>query len=1108
MKITDVSIDNRTSVFILVFIIIIAGTVSYVTLPRESSPDVQIPLVIVSAPYFGVSPEDIESLITQPLEKELNTITDVKKIQSSSYEGYSIIQLEFEIGYDIDEAIQKVREKVDKAEPELPEDLDKPIITEINISEFPILYFTIAGDIGLVKLKDIAEDMKDDIENIDGVLEVGISGGLEREVKVNVDINKLLHFNVTFDDIISAIANENRTIPSGTIDINDESFLIRVPGEFDEPYIISDLIIKSENGYPIYLKDVAQVNYDFKEQSTYSRLNGVEGISVSVSKRIGANIIDIADEVKLIISEYEQKLGGNVNFTVTVDQSKDIRRSVKNLENNIFSGLVLVLIVLFTLLGVRNAFFVAIAIPLSMLISFVILSLFGITLNFIVLFSLILALGMLVDNAIVIIENIYKFLEEGKPLIEAAKEGAKEVAWPITTSTLTTLTAFAPMLFWPDIIGDFMKYLPITLIVTLSSSLFVALVINPVFASVYMKLETEESRKSFLGRITAFFNGALLEKSIAAYEKILRNVIGNDREKDKPISFRNILGIVLTFLLLFFVIMLVGIPEVPNYLVFIFSVIAGLGILLVFKNPRLRVISSTFLLLILIMLIYFEFDHGVELFPETDPPTVRITVEAPVGTNLDMSDKIVRKVEEKLTPFLEGDVKDVVVTIGLATDDFGGSQQTEDKSQITIQYVDYEDREKSSIITTEEIRKAIFGIAGAEIEISKQAEGPPVGAPVSVEIIGEDYKILGDISEKVKAIIDTIPGIVDLQDNYESGRPEVRVEINRERASLYNLSTTQIANTVRTAVNGYEASTYRVNEDEYDITVRLKEDQRASVDALENLKINFMDKGKLISLPLNSVADIIYGSGPGAIKRKNLDRVITVSSNVEPDFNDTEVLNNVKKALSNFNLPDGYKFNFTGQNEEQEKSAAFLSKAFLIAILGIFLILVIQFNSLSQPLIIMAAVMISLIGVFIGLTAFAMPFGIIMTGIGIISLAGVVVNNNIVLIDYINILRKNGATPAEAAIGSGIRRFRPVTLTAITTILGLIPLTFGFGFDLSTFSFESGGTEAAFWKQMGVAVIFGLMFGTILTLIIVPVIYTTIQDLPDAIKSTLKRKKN
>jgi multidrug efflux pump subunit AcrB len=1112
MKITDISVDNRTSIFILVFIIIIIGLSSYNSLPREASPDVQIPLVIVSTPYFGVSPEDIESLITQPIEKELNAISEVKELRSSSYEGYSLIQVEFESGFDIDDALQKVRDKVEKAEPELPADVEKPEIIEINFSEFPILTYNMSGPFGLVKLKDIADDLKDEIENVEGVLEVKISGGLEREVKVDVDANKLIHYDLRFDDIIEAIQNENRTIPGGSIDLENRSFLVRVPGEFDEPYIIEDLVAKMKDGKPIYIKDVADVSYDFKERTTYSRVNGIDAVTLNISKRVGANIITIADNLKEIIAKAEKEYPEELEFNLTVDQSKDIKQSNKNLVNNILSGLILVMLVLLFFLGIRNALFVAIAIPLSMLISFALLSALGYTLNFIVLFSLILALGMLVDNAIVVIENIYKFLEEGYDLIRAAKEATAEVAWPITTSTLTTVLVFVPILFWPGVVGDFMVYLPITVIITLSSSLFVGLIINPVFASKYMKIEDPSQKpETFLqkfvapiNKMTHFFVDVALPIVMKYYEMFLKAAIGSERDPKQKVHKRNWYGLLATIVLIMLTMNAAQVPEIPNVIVIIVSTILGGGILYLFLNPRLRVVSGTVLLLILISLVYREFDHGVEFFPTVDPPRVYINVESPTGTNIEMSNKIAKNIEKALEPFTEVDVDEYVSNVGFSNNPFdGGAGSTPNRSTITVQFVDYDDRQQSSKYTVSQIRDAISRIPGAEFNIEQQEAGPPVGKPVNIEISGDDFQLLGKLTEQIKQEIKDIPGVVDISDDYDAGRPEVRVLINREKAALLDMNTSVVANSIRTAINGLEASNYRVNEDEYDITVRLKEDQRNSVEALSNLRIIYNDKkGNTLNVPLSSVAEINRDTGPGAIRRVDLKRVVTVTSNVKEGYNQNEVLENVKTKLASFNLPPDYKIDFTGQDEEQRKAEEFLGNAFMIALLSIFLVLVIQFNSLGQPLIIMAAVIISLIGVLIGLTVFGMAFGIIMTGIGVISLAGVVVNNNIVLIDYINILRRRGLSVQEAVIRAGIRRFRPVTLTAITTVLGLIPLTFGFGFDFYSFTLESGGTDAAFWRQMGVAVIFGLMFGTVLTLIIVPVIYSIIYDLPDVVKVT------
>lgn len=1107
MKLTDVAIDNRTSIFILVLIIIILGISAYVTLPRESAPDISIPLVIVSTPYIGVSPQDVESLVTKKIETEINAISEVKNITSSSFEGYSLIRVEFESGYNIDDALQKVRDKVNKAEPELPPDVEKPEIIEINFSEFPILTLNIAGPYGLVKLKDIAEDLQDEIEKVSGVLDIKINGGIEREVQVDVDLNKLNHYNVRFDDIINAINNENRTIPGGSIDVNNSSFLVRIPGEFNKPYIIENIIVKLHDGHPVYVKNLAEVTYGFKDRSTFARLNGNDAVSIDVTKRVGENIIQIADNVKSIIAEKQKELPADVQLYISTDLSKDIKKQVMELENNIFSGLVLVVLVLFFFLGVRNAMFVAIAIPLSMLISFFILQAMNVTLNFVVLFALILALGMLVDNAIVIIENIYKFLEDGESLVDAAKKGAAEVAWPVLTSTMTTVAAFFPLLFWTGVTGEFMFYIPLVLIITLLSSLFVALVINPVIASALMKLEKPGDKPTTLfqkityplNRITHFFVDDLLPKILTKYKLFLEKALDIPRPKGRKIHPRNWFGVI-AVLAFFFVIGSIS-DYVDGIILILISIILGVGVLLIFTNNRLKVLWATFLLLLNITEFYGVLGHGIEFFPDVQPQRIYINLESPSGTNINMSDNIVHSIEKKLTELGSQDVKDVLAVVGASNNPFDGGSSTPNKSTLTIQFIDYSDRKKSSSITTEEIRDLVLKTAGAEVLVKKEDVGPPVGPPVNIEISGEDYTVLGSYAANVREIIKNVPGLVDLNDDYDDGRPEVRLNIDREKSALYGMNTGLIANAVRTAINGATASKYRVDEDEFDITVRLREDQRNSLDALKNIKIIYNnDQGKTINVPLIAIADIEQAKGPGAIKRKNLKRVITVTANAQEGYNANEVLENVRVQLTDFRLPPGYAISFTGQNEEQEKASAYLGKAFSIALLMIFMILVIQFNSLSQPLIIMSAVIISLIGVFIGLILYAMPFGIIMTGIGVISLAGVVVNNNIVLIDYINVLRRRGLTRREAIVDAGLRRFRPVTLTAITTVLGLIPLTFGFGFDIYTFSFTGGGESAEFWKSMGIAVIFGLIFATILTLIIVPVMYSTLDDLPDAIR--------
>ncbi len=926
MKLSNVSIDNKTSVLIFVIMIVVLGVVSYISLPREASPDITIPVLLVSTPYPGVTPNDIESLITQPIEKEIKSISDVKEITSSSYEGFSLVRVEFNSGVDIDDALQKVRDKVNRAESKLPTDADKPIIMEINFSEFPIMLINVSGPVGLVKLKDIADDLQDDIEKLPGILDVKISGGLEREVQVNVDVEKLKYYNVRFDDIINAISNENKTIPGGSVDVGNSSYLVRIPGEFEAVDLINNIIVKMKDGYPIYVRDLAKVEFGFKDKNTYARNNGEECVTLSVSKRVGENIIDISDKVKEILVEKRNYLPSNVNISITVDQSKFINRMVMDLENNIFSGLVLVILVLLFFMGVRNSLFVAIAIPLSMLISFFILDAMGITLNMVVLFSLILALGMLVDNAIVIVENIYKYLEEGSPIIEAAKKGTSEVAWPVTTSTLTTLAAFFPMIFWPGIVGEFMKFLPITLIVTLTSSLIVALVINPVVCARYMRLDIDNLKGKTLSAkilkpfnlITNFFDKVLLSKVLASYEKMLRKAIGETYIERKNIELRNwigFLGIPFGLAIIFLGITFNLVFGTANFLISLGGILIGIIIFLhivdfifgglvkrLFKvrgfiliDPKARVMWGAVSSLIIIVAIYFSFNHGVEFFPKIQPQEIYIDVIAPKGTNLDMSNRIVRKVEDKISQMNKEDITDIVSNVGASTNPFDGGASTPYKSRMTVKFADLEDRKISSTETQEIIRDSISEIAGARVEITSQQMGPPTGFPVNIEIAGDDYDKLGKIAEQIKDKIKNVPGLVDLKDNYDVGRPELKIEIDREKAALFGLNTSQVASSIRTAINGSEASKYRVNEDEYDITVRLREDQRNNIEAVKDLPILFNNKqGKTIQVPLNSLADVKISSGAGSINRKDLKRVITVSAQTE-DRNENEVLTDVKE---------------------------------------------------------------------------------------------------------------------------------------------------------------------------------------------------------------------
>ncbi len=1092
---TSFSIDHPTTVLVMTFLVIIMGFVSYRRVPKESFPEIVIPNIVVNTVAPGFAPKDVESLITRIIEEDLNTINDVKDITSVSVEGYSSIVVEFDSDIDMTEALQQVREKVDLAKPDLPEDAEEPGIFEINLSEFPIMAVNVAGPYGLVRLREVAEDLQDELEQIPSVLEVSLSGGLEREVQVDVDLPKLKLYGLSFDQVIAAIRRENVTVPGGSIDVGQMKYLTRVPGEFTTPAPIADIVIESRGGRAIYVRDVATVSFGFKDRETIARFNGSPVVSLGVSKRAGQNIIETADAVRAVIEAQRSTFPPGTEVTITADQSEAIQEMVASLENNIISGVILVVGVLVFFLGLRTAWFVGLAIPLSMLLSFIVIRGIGVTINMVVLFSLILSLGMLVDNAIVVVENIYRFREQGHDRAAAAKFATAEVAMPVIASTATTLAAFSPLLFWTGIVGEFMAYLPITLITTLSSSLFVALVIVPTLCSLFLAVEDEPARG---------FTRNAYHVGIGAVA--LLAVVGL---ATKPLT---------TILLA----LTVGLVAVLNRRVIHPSghwfMNHGLpSILERYRRVlewalvhRIRMVLGAVAALVLAMLTFGVFNSGIEFFPEDIPPeTVYVQIEAPIGTRLEQVDTIARRIETRLST-IEGreDFESVVTTAGSKTTS-GMDAGTEGShlATVAVNFIDYQDRSIDALTTIELMRRTLGSeIAGADISVEKPQEGPPTGSPVNVEIVGQSPDTLRRLGNALVTLLERSPVFAKL-DGLESdmaeGQPELVINVDRERAALYGLSTQTVGMTVRSAINGTEASTYRDGEDEYDITVRLARAYREDLSALADLTVA---SPVGVQVPLSSVAHWDVGEGFAGINRSDLDRVVTVSADVRAGYNANTTLAEVQETAVAFarSLPSGYQLRYTGQQEEQDESQAFLTGAFITAIMLMAFILVSQFNSVFKPLIILSSVILSTIGVLLGLLVFRMPFGIIMSGVGVISLAGVVVNNAIVLIDYINILRqRDGLGRIESLVRGGLTRFRPVVLTAITTVLGLVPLAIGLNFDFEGLysrlepEFYWGGIQAAWWGPMAIAVIAGLTFATIITLVLVPVMFSLIDDAED-----------
>ena len=1021
MILSDAAIRNRTTVAVLTVVIAVFGAYSYITLPRESSPDIPVPFIIVTTLYEGVSPEDIESSVTIKIEKELAGLKGVKEIKSASAEGASNITIEFLPDVEINDALQRVRDKVDLARGELPEEVEEPVITEISFADFPILIATISGDISPVRLKAIADDLEDVIESVPGVLKCEVAGALEREIRVEVDQDKLAVYGLTIPEIMSLVPAENVNISAGGLETPGTKFNVRVPAEFIDPGEVNELVIAIRDGRPIYLTDVARVRDTFKDRTGFARLDGTESITLNIQKRTGENILFVAEAVKQVLAEAQRQVPKGVQIAITLDQSKDIRMMVSDLENNMLSGLILVTAVLFLFLGWRASLIVALAIPISMLLSVTILQALGYTLNMVVLFALIMALGMVVDNAIVIVENIYRHYQLCGRRLEAARRGTSEVAWPVITSTATTLAAFAPLIFWPGIMGGFMKWLPISLIITLTASLFVALVINPTVSAMFVRAT----------RIGEASEG----RTVRAYRWILDTAL----------------------------------------------------------HHRVATVLLCVLLLVGLSVYYVKHGHGVELFPDFDPYRGSVSIRFPQGTNIYETERFTRVIEERLKPFA-ADFKHVITNVGSdSSDPMGGGGAGPHLSTITLTFHDFEDRPRPSAQALAEIRKALVDLAGAEVKVDKQEEGPPTGAAVSVRIIGEDFKKLEEINEEAKRMISSVPGLVNLRSDHEATRPELAFHVDRRRAMLLGVNTAIVGNFLKTAVFGSEVGKYRQFNDEYDITVRLPVEQRENIQDLFRLRVPNND-GKAV--PLSSLGDFRYTGGYGTIRRFNQKRVITLSGDAEGRL-DTDVLADVQKRLAELDLPLGYEIRYAGKQEEQEKATAFLSNAFVIALFLITMILVAQFNTLIVPLIIMSTVILSLVGVFSGLLICRMPFGVIMTGVGVISLAGVVVNNAIVLLDYTRLLQKRGLNLIEAAVQAGTTRLRPVLLTAITTILGLIPMAVGISYDFIEWKWVTKSESSQWWSSMAIAVIYGLAFATILTLVVVPTLYVSLTRLSE-----------
>lgn len=1136
---SSLSVDNRTSVVILMFLILITGIGAYNSMPRENYPEINIPTIYVGVVYPGNSPEDMENLITRHIEKEINSITDVTQIRSTAIQDYSTTIVEFDFDVDVNEALLDVKDAVDKARSELPSDLDQePNIFELDFASIPFININLSGEnYTLEQLKDYAEYLEDEIENLAQVSKVEIRGSLEKEVSIAVDKSKMEAAKVSFRNIEDAINFENMTISAGDLLVGDNRRTVRIVGEFNDVNQIKDIIVKSDFQKPVFLKDIASIDFIPKETDSYARIGGEPVVSLDIMKRSGENLIVAVDLIKDIILKAEKnKFEDDLTVTITNDTSLQTKLQVANLENSIISGVILVVLVLLFFLGLRNALFVGIAIPMSMVMGFLILNLMGVTLNIMVLFSLVLALGMLVDNGIVVVENIYRLLQEGKDIITASKEGVGEVAVPIIASTATTLAAFFPLIFWKDVMGEFMKYLPITLIIVLSSSLFVALVINPVLTSFFMRLDEEVAdRKKIKQSAFWILNGVSLVLGIVLV------IIGLSLDITPAVVIGNLMaGVSLIILINQYLLspaakyfQLRILPWIENkYENFVRLALTG-------KTPIVLFIGMFFMLIGSLMFFAVR-QPEVVFFPEGQPNYVNVFVEFPTGTDIEYTNKKIRKIEQDVITAMESygigtglNIESILTNVGEGTSDPNSGQsgenqgKTPNKAKLTISFVQYENRTDVTHTDNEterfntskamsEIREVVGQIPGAVVSVSKEPDGPPVGPPINIAISGEEFDELFKIHDEVRTLINNamikgdISGIEKLKSDLDKGKPELLFDIDRAATRTYGLSTAQVAGALRTALFGKEISTFNESDEDYPIMLRLQTDQRYDLESLKNMLITFRDQsdGKTKQVPISALATVKYTSSLGSVRRVDLDRVVTLYSNLAEGGNANEIIASLEKLIAaNISLKDGYKVSFTGEQEEQAKSMAFLKTALMIAVFSIFLIIVTQFNSVSAPIIILLSVLFSFIGVFLGIAVFGDKFVVIMTMIGIISLAGVVVNNAIVLMDFAQLTRDrmkmekglsmkarlNRQDITTSIVEAGKTRLRPVLLTAITTVLGLIPLAVGINIDFGGLitrlqpNFYIGGDNVVFWGALSWTVIYGLTFATFLTLVIVPV---------------------
>ena len=1109
---TTWSIKNKTAIYLLMLIVSGWGVYKFNTLPKEQFPDIVIPTIYVSTIYTGNSPKDMENLVTRPIEKQIKGITGakIKKFTSTSQQDYSAIVVEFETDVQTDVALQKVKDAVDKAKQDLPTDLtQEPTALEVSFSDQPIMYVNISGDYDQQRLKKFADDMKDKLEELPQLNRVDIVGAPEREFQINVDNYRMRSSNVTFDDIDNAVKGENLDISGGLLDVGNMKRNLQLKGQFHTAEDIAQIIVRSPNGGgAVYLKDIATIKDTIRDRESYARLDGKNVVTLNIIKRSGENLIETSDLINKTVGEMRGNFPKDLNIAITGDLSSKTRTSFNDLVNSIIIGFVLVLIILMFFMGVVNAFFVALSVPLSMFVAFCFLPaadlIIGthVTLNFIVLFALLFGLGIIVDDAIVVIENTHRIFTQGKGKIDTSRSAmmaAGEVFIPVFAGTLTTLAPFFPLLFWPGIIGKFMVYLPAMLIFTLTASLIVAFIMNPVFAVDFMNHPEEEGKKSKFGifKTPGFWIAVILGVLL---DLLKMSFLGN--------------------LLLFLVILAILNKFVFDGLIHAFQnrilpwIMGHYESLLRWALNGWRpawLLLSTFLLLILSFVFFGIRGPQVVFFPKGDPNQVYVYLKLPVGTNVDYTDSVTRVLEQRVykvlgmengkkNPVVESVISNVAIG---ASDPTSGDQSTHPElGRVQVSFVEFGKRK--GVVTArylDSIRAVMKGIPGAEISVDQEQGGPPTDPPVNIEVASENFDDLTKTAVSLKNYLDSIqtPGIEELKMDIDLTNPEITLTVDRQRAMTEGVTSGQIGQQLRTALFGKEASKIKEGKDEYKIYIRNLVSQRKNLSDLLNMNITFRDiagGGAMKSVPISSLVKIDYTSTLGSVKRKNQKRVITLKSNVLNGYTPTAVNQVLTTHLADFKKrPDGVTIKQTGEGEQQAETGAFLLSALVIALAAILIILVLQFNSVSKSVIILTEILFSVIGVILGFAITKMEVSVIMTGLGIVGLAGIVVKNGILVIEFTDELRARGMKTREAVIEAGKTRIIPVLLTALAAILALVPLAVGFNIDFVSLFAELnphiyfGGDNAVFWKPLSWTIIFGLAFAFFMTLFMVPSMY-------------------